>query len=241
MNVKNIEVSPKISAYPKHNHEEDEIVLALSGNIEIKAHGEVYSVKSGDVMVIPKGIYHEGFSGDGFSNIYLHAENIDFSDVAHTKDTDGSIKAVMLLIQKLLSEKESGYSMIADSLLLALTEYIGRNLKLEYKYPFVLALKNTIYENISNPDFSIADKISKMGFSSDYMRRCFKEETGETPLDYLTRLRIERAKSLLIQKSFTSVGDVASLCGFSDNFYFSKTFKLHTGLSPREYRKHFGN
>ena len=76
-----------------------------------------------------------------------------------------------------------------------------------------------------------------MGISFDYMRHCFKEETGETPLEYLTKMRIRQAKRHLRQNKFYSVGEIAYLCGFSDRYYFSKIFKKLTGMSPGEYQK----
>ena len=63
------------------------------------------------------------------------------------------------------------------------------------------------------------------------------EEMGKTPVAYITELRMERAKNLLSQEPPLTVEQIAELCGFSDSFYFSKTFKKHTGLSPLGYRK----
>ena len=101
--------------------------------------------------------------------------------------------------------------------------------------------KNLIYENIGSADFNITEEIQSLGFNVDYFRRCFKEDLGCTPHEYLTGLRMDKAKKLLTQRSFKSVENVSSLCGFSDSFYFSKSFKQHTGYSPREYKKRFSS
>ena len=105
------------------------------------------------------------------------------------------------------------------------------------QFPFVNEFKSIAYENISNAEFQITDQIAKMGFHPDYFRRCFKEETGKTPLEYLTSLRIRQAKTLLLQDNFISVENVAFNCGFTDNLYFSTCFKKHVGISPMQYRK----
>ena len=107
----------------------------------------------------------------------------------------------------------------------------------DVRYPFVANFKNLLYANIANPDFRIAEHIKALGYSSDYFRRCFKDEVGKTPQQYLTDMRITEAKSLLCGMSFKGVYDVALRCGFSDSFYFTKVFKAHTGVSPRDYRK----
>ena len=56
-----------------------------------------------------------------------------------------------------------------------------------------------------------------------------------TPLQYLTRLRIQKAKELL--QYLDQIGTVAELVGYSDPLYFSRIFKSRTGVSPTEYRK----
>ena len=103
-------------------------------------------------------------------------------------------------------------------------------------YPFVQKIKNIVYENISNPEFSISETLKNTGYNIDYARRCFFRETGFTPKEYLLNLRLSYAKKLLLQDNFISVEWVAFTCGFNDAFYFSALFKKRFGLSPRTYR-----
>ena len=94
-----------------------------------------------------------------------------------------------------------------------------------------------IYENLSNIDFELSDAITDIGFDKDYFRRCFKRETGKTPTQYLTDMRIVSAKQLLVDNKLFSIEAVAHSCGFSDSLYFSTCFKKHVGLSPMQFRK----
>ena len=142
-----------------------------------------------------------------------------------------------MILKKTVSEKETNYINISERLLDTICEYIKKYLKVNIKYDFVVNIKNKIYDNLSNCEFSISNEIKKIGFNTDYFRRCFREELGCTPLEYITKLRIEKAKNLLTQRTFESVEKVSYLCGFADSFYFSKIFKRMTGLSPRDYRK----
>ena len=100
----------------------------------------------------------------------------------------------------------------------------------------VQKIKNIVYENISNPEFSISETLKNTGYNIDYARRCFFRETGFTPKEYLLNLRLSYAKKLLLQDNFISVEWVAFTCGFNDAFYFSALFKKRFGLSPRTYR-----
>lgn len=64
----------------------------------------------------------------------------------------------------------------------------------------------------------------------------FKELTGMAPLEYLTRVRVEIAKNLLLNSSL-SISDVSSIIGYENPLYFSRVFKKETGVSPRFYNK----
>jgi AraC family transcriptional regulator of arabinose operon len=70
----------------------------------------------------------------------------------------------------------------------------------------------------------------------NYFIRLFKQQIGVPPIQYITRLKIDRAKVLLAATS-GSVSEIADQLGFGDLFYFSKQFKKHTGLTPTEFRK----
>lgn len=79
-------------------------------------------------------------------------------------------------------------------------------------------------------------RLSEMVFlSPNYICSLFKEETGQTISDYLTRLRIDRAKRLLSEHGI-KVYEVANAVGYTDSRYFNKVFKKYTGMNLSEYR-----
>ena len=241
MNVIDVNESVILSQYGKHFHSDWEIVRVQSGRMRVALGDRVAEVEEGDVLLIPPGVSHEGTNGNQYSDIYLKAASLDFSGAAIVHDYDGSIGILFSLMNRVLREREAGYSDIADGLLMAMCGYLSRAIGHEYRYDFVARIKNKIYENFTDPDFSPSREIRAIGYHTDYFRRCFREELGCTPLEYLTRLRISRAKGLLTARTFESVEKVAHLSGFTDSFYFSKLFKQHTGRSPREYRRQFSH
>ena len=225
--------------YRAHSHSNlFEITYQTEGACTMTANGESFSVKQGDIIIMPPGTSHAG-NGDGelFNDMYIQCTGCEFTDVHVVHDTDGAILSLMEMIYRVTTERGDRYHEIADSLLEAICAYLTKYVNKKTKYGFVDSFKNLMYENLSNSDFDISDVIKKSGYSADHFRRCFKEETGTTPLGYLTDLRINRAKKLLRATPYQSIGSIAAGCGFSDEFYFSRVFRKETGISPREYRK----
>lgn len=80
------------------------------------------------------------------------------------------------------------------------------------------------------------DGISKdIYLSPVYLSKIFKEETGESPINYLIKIRIDKAKELL-DKGELSVKVVARMVGYDDPYYFSKLFKKYYGCAPSKYK-----
>ena len=92
-----------------------------------------------------------------------------------------------------------------------------------------------IKENYGN-HISLDDIADSAHVSRSECIRCFKKNVGETPVRYLTDFRIESAANMLIMTE-EPVNEIATICGFDDMSYFSKTFKNKKGVSPSQYRK----
>ena len=76
----------------------------------------------------------------------------------------------------------------------------------------------------------------KLGFQSAYLARLFNRYAGESPLKYLTNIRIHEAKRLLMDPSL-SIAKVGEMVGYPDQFHFSKTFRKATGMNPSAFRR----
>ena len=225
--------------YTPGSHEDWEIVYQLKGEVKTLLGDKEYRLCPAHVMVIPPGCFHVGESEGGFLDMFLQARNLDFSGPLVTTDFGGEIRVLFDMIQKTTVERQADYKKIADSLLEAICNIIKRNAAGGQESHAVGRLKQEIYDNLSSADFDLSLAIAESGFHKDHMRRCFKKETGKTPLEYLTDLRLNYAKSLLKRSDFKSVEEVAYSAGFTDSFYFSTCFKKHFGISPLRYHKSF--
>ena len=92
-----------------------------------------------------------------------------------------------------------------------------------------------IWENYTRK-ISLEDISKASGLSAPYFSTIFNEEMGEKLSSYLNRLRVERASAML-KETGKSLKEIAELCGFEDQSWFSKVFKSLTGISPGKYRE----
>jgi two-component system response regulator YesN len=141
-------------------------------------------------------------------------------DIEKKNKQKGKLEKLQTAVQKMqegnLKEKEehypdnnSGSSVVAKALAF-IGENYGANLTLE----------------------SVADSVY---LNASYFSDLFKKEIGKTFIEYLSELRVEKAKGLL--KNFDlRVNEVAVLVGFIDSNYFAKVFKKYTGVTPSQYR-----
>lgn len=104
------------------------------------------------------------------------------------------------------------------------------------KYGGVIAkAKDYIYENFSKPALSLNTVAAYTGFSPNHFSTVFSQNTGETFISFLTRVRMEHARALLGETDLPSA-EVAYRVGYNDSNYFRYLFKKHYGKSPRDYR-----
>lgn len=82
---------------------------------------------------------------------------------------------------------------------------------------------------------SLEDIAGYVSLSRSYLSKLFKDETGQSLFSYINHVRIEKSKQFLLNDSITLV-DIAGLCGFEDQSYFTKVFKKETGVSPKRFR-----
>ncbi|GMQ60419.1 response regulator [Vallitalea sediminicola] len=93
-----------------------------------------------------------------------------------------------------------------------------------------------IYNNYQNKSLDINMICNHLNISSSYFSRIFKTETNQTFMHYLTKVRMEKAKDLLIN-SYYKVYEISDKVGYEDPHYFSYNFKKKTGVKPTQYRK----
>lgn len=120
-------------------------------------------------------------------------------------------------------------------------KYLDNNGKTDVSYgsieeSFILQLNEIIAEHISDPDFDQQLLCRELGVSRASLYNKMKTITGAGAKEYITRIRLEKAKSLIENSSYT-IAEISDMTGFASQSYFSTAFKNYTGKTPSLYKQ----
>lgn len=93
-------------------------------------------------------------------------------------------------------------------------------------------IKKHYVENIT-----VEQLAKKFHFHRSYLTRVFKKHAGESPINYLTQVRLEKAIELMKEREDLDIQSISNMVGYEDSHYFSRVFKNKLGKSPSEYRR----
>lgn len=236
-----------------------ELLYILSGHETLHIGDELYEAKSGDVVIIPPGVMHrdefdldKGFSvfmlsyGWASAPMALFYERVKNDALLALSDSDkGKIIECLECFRDDGDDPSDADMIILNARLLELLmtmydltrenrgkddnrETAGKRGKLLMK-----RAKTYCEEHLSEP-LSLDLIAEELEVSSFYLSRAFSAESNFSLFSYLTHLRMEKAKELLLPGNMI-VADVAYAVGYSDSNYFSKAFRNHVGVSPSHF------
>lgn len=210
--------------------------------------------KAEQLRIVPPGniIYHGALAEDlPFSDTFLYVGGDDVSRVLERWPLPlihpFSIKKHHILqdyIKRLLNERNQKlpgyeekihhilYEMFID-LHRSYTQTTSKSMQMEK----VEAAHLQMTENITH-DWTLRELADISGYSSSRFSSLYWERYGTSPIEQLLTMRIQAAKDLL-KNSSKSITDIAEETGFSSIHYFSRRFKLATGMTPTEYTKKY--
>ena len=100
---------------------------------------------------------------------------------------------------------------------------------------FMKSIQRLIYANLSSPELNRNFLATALHMNPDYLSYIFHVKFGQTLTSYITSVRIDTAKELLINTTMT-LQNISDHSGFSDCSYFHRQFKRLTGMTPQQYR-----
>ncbi len=248
-----------------HCHDYIELAIILSGKGKYYVDGQMYQVEEGDVLVFNPHVYHQSLVLDktnptveffvgctDFAFRGMEANHIQLKDGGPILHTDGELKRKLFkLCASMEAENESmrlgTYFMMKSYLIQMMTILVREQSEPCEKqacYSFESISKKYLVEQIiSYFDEHYSEKISldriaeNMYLSPFYISKIFKSETGDSPINYMIKVRLEKAKESLQTGRVGSVHTVAEAVGYDDAYHFSKLFKKHFGISPSQMKQ----
>ena len=211
----------------------------LEGKVTLESNGDRVLSVPDSITFTPKGMSYRTAVREDTRMIVVHfrlVKDIDFRVPAVINTHGNDLRA---RFERLAAAYRIGggndfecmslfYALLADLERLANPITKGSRCALE--------ARERIDALFANADLSILEIAESAGVSDSYLRRSFKEAYGESPLEYLTRVRIQSAKALLESEYFT-VAEIAQRCGFHSLSYFIQSFHAQTGETPGAYRR----
>ncbi|MGN0771930.1 MAG: helix-turn-helix domain-containing protein [Christensenellales bacterium] len=225
-----------------HSHHCWELIYIYQGNMSVVYDGGKVECGANQAVLTPPDTSHCNVVSDGVSLIRTFIENSDWkldAPMLISDLCDNDLGKILKLTCKWFPV--TGAEGFSDSVLDSYCNIITRSVELfisskRCSRP-VLEITFDIISNFTNPEYSIDSSFENHELSKDYLRRLFIKEQGFSPIQFLTDIRINHAKKLLKSKTLHGykINEIAYLCGFDDQLYFSRVFHKIVGKSPREY------
>jgi len=239
-----------------HRHIQLEIGLVKSGSCAIQADSFQHHFNAGDVFFFPSRVAHGFATGpsQGVEIVVIQFPELDGSLTERLTNcspigcytlTDLEISLFIDLCYRLQKEiigslpfAEVQCEALLHQLVVLLLRTLSRG-DLPYLIPRqqkAIEKALHIFHTRNQENIRVGDLAAEVGFSSQHFRELFKRYVGVSPKKYLTTLKIQRSKCLLLHQEY-SVTDVALHLGFNSPQEFSKAFRKTIGLSPLPWRK----
>ena len=243
MRFNGIFISRSLEKSGNHSHEFWELCMNLEGKTINYFNDVEHIVEPGTVFVCPPGGIHSKKAITGmFKDISIAFEDAGYFDNIsdyYFEDKNNTFYNLFMTMYDVYHSDFSEKALIINSLLESICGIIKSKQGTADIIPVVEQLKESIYNNFTNPEFKISDCITTSSYSKDYLRQAFKRQIGLSPLEYLNDLRISNAQKMLItnREPVYRINEIAQYSGFYDVGYFTRMFKKKTGMTPREFRE----
>jgi AraC-like DNA-binding protein len=226
--------------------------IVFQGNFLFQNQQDAYSIESRDLILIsPNKLHalHDVKEVDMMViHFYDHTKVLEGLDLSHVisldRQTFTPIETISTHLYNIWTSAKENTRFIIDGLVHTLVGYFieyatHQNMKTKthqqfFNWKSIQQAVSYIQENFTNSDISISEVSRHCQLSYNYFSFLFKQYTNESPHHYLTRVRLEYAKEQIFNGKY-NISQAAQASGFCNLQYFSKVFKKHEGIPPREW------
>lgn len=204
-------------------------------------NGRHFEVKTSDILYIPFGsTYSQECKSEEIVCFHLEAYSSlpdkMFVFQCESEERRDRICALFKAASEVWESKQENYKYRCTALLYEILSEINIKFSEPKKYPQIIKeAVNYLEAHLFEHELSIEKLCSENNLSRAYFNKLFKNAYGITPIEYINKQRIKKARFLLDSGNYTNE-EIALLCGFNSIKYFYVVFKKITGLTTKEYR-----
>lgn len=213
------------------------LVFRISGSAIIKANGNEYNIQPNSVLYLPQNLgYTASYTDTEIIAFHFKTASDDKLPCVYTFDNTERIYKMFLQAYNDWGKKRVGYMFHAVSQLYAVLAVLFELNAKERLPGYLTEAVSIINSSFNKGDMSVSEICRSVGVGETSLRRIFKKYYFKTPNEYIIDLRIDYAKTLILNGE--SVKSAALQSGFNSSKYFSRIFKKRVGITPCELSKY---
>lgn len=241
---------------PEHRHPAYMFILHFTNQIAVKIDGRKVAGRPGKVFALSPGLPHQELPSETpprYIGMFIGKKFFEKQYRICSGKTPALYRGVFFeageglanLLKRFMAESESAIPgnravlaalgvEICHSLIRAIIRSPAPKSRVAERVEVGRVIEH-IYSNLDEK-ITVERMASVACLSPSHFARVFKNETGKAPMEYVSELRLERAKKMLLAGD-RSVTDIAILCGFGSPSYLSACFQKECKMTPLEYRR----
>lgn len=219
----------------------------LKGKGFFKINNKNYTLKKGDMFLIcpEDNVFYTPDKYDPWEYLWV---SFDGSLVKHflshmpfskdkpfenyKEDMSGFFKDII----KVEGDTPKDKTCMLGYLYLLFSKLMNNEKKITVHKSYFQSAYEYILNNFQDKELSVSTVAEKSDITRGHLYKIFKEKLNLSPIQFITRCRIEESL-LLLRSTELSINDISSAVGFKDPYYFSNVFKKTVGVSPSDYRQ----
>ena len=236
---------------------EDVLIYCVNGRGHYRLDGKEYDVKTNQYFILPSGQPHAYWSDaeEPWTIYWIHFSGSHSPYYTEGASSPKDVKPGLTsrisdrnnIFEEIFFTLNAGYSQENLRYASSLLHYYLGSMRFLQQFrmadptdrldstTLVAATIHYMKENLEHT-LELQDIADFLGYSVSHLSASFKKATGQSPLSYFNRMKIDRSCELLLTTDM-KIKQISFKIGIDDPYYFSRLFSKTTGMSPREYRE----
>ena len=193
-------------------------------------------VSYGEMCIIPKGVHHQFTARTDFRFLVINTDTIDFVSLepvneVHFSLDDKVLAFIGVVERQLLSDFDQVMNDCMLKLLMEFLKKISPDKRIDSRLSNVL----NIIKNDISAEHTLKSLAKAACLSESHFKKAFKKQFGYTPKVYITELRMQMARGLIINTDMP-IAIIAEKCGYQNLSAFIRRFSLYYHVTPQKFR-----